>query len=70
MQVFDALLSDLSYDWLNIRPNHDINQSCVVLEGQYSAQGVDIQIMLLLKEISNQKPILPGVHSSRFTRFQ
>ncbi len=27
MQVFDALLSDLFYDWLNKWPNHDINQS-------------------------------------------
>ena len=34
MQVFDALLSDLFYDWLKVWPNHDINQSYMVLEGQ------------------------------------
>ncbi len=34
MQVFDALLSDLFYDWLNKWPYHDINQSYMVLESQ------------------------------------
>ncbi len=36
MQVFDALLSDLFYDCLTKWPNHDINQSYMVLEGQYT----------------------------------
>ena len=34
MQVFDALLSDLFYDWLYKWSYHDINQLYVVLEGQ------------------------------------
>ena len=33
MQVFDALLSDLFYDWLN-KWTYDINQSYMVLESQ------------------------------------
>ncbi len=33
MQVCDALLSDLFYDWLNKWPYHNINQSYIVLEG-------------------------------------
>ena len=34
MQVFDTLLLELFYDWLNKWPNNDINQSYLVLEGQ------------------------------------
>ncbi len=33
MQVFDALLSDFLYDWLNNLTYDDINQSYMVLEG-------------------------------------
>ncbi len=34
MQVSEAQLSDLFYDWLNKWTYHDMNQSYVVLEGQ------------------------------------
>ncbi len=33
-KLWFTVLSDLFYDWLNKWPNHDINQSYMVLEGQ------------------------------------
>ena len=34
MQVSEALLSDLFYDWLNKWTYRDVNQSYMMLEGQ------------------------------------
>ena len=41
MQVFDALLSDLYYDWLNKWPNHDINQSYYGVRRPVVPRGVN-----------------------------